>query len=464
MASLRASAIWWSRSLHTGPFKPFRSKFLNPTGAAFNSVAMNSAQQLDTERFSRLLDVTAVKVPNQRCQKMVKSLAPHLLRKPKVKPIVNSGDEEHKLVYIGCDIENLHSLSVNGVQLDQYLSDENLDYTKHQIRIGYEQMNVGEVLAALLPPEITELPSAFETIGHIAHLNLREDLLPWRHIIGKVLLDKNPKLKTVVNKTGAIENEWRVLPMEVIAGDDTTVTQLRQGGALFTLDFATVYWNSRLESEHVRLVDTYFKAGETVLDAMAGIGPFAIPAALKGCSVIANDLNPESFRWLKENVVLNKVDAKVQCYNLDGREIIRLAAGGSLPPVPAEPLAKTTNDSPSSSSNEPTQGPAIFHHVIMNLPATAITFLDACSGSFCRRLWAGKSLPLIHVYGFLAKDESTEALQKRAETALGGLIESPVYHLVRDVSPNKAMYCMTFRLPENIAFKSHKRQKVESSS
>lgn len=45
-----------------------------------------------------------------------------------------------------------------------------------------------------------------------------------------------------------------------------------------------VYWNSRLETEHKRLVDS-FKAGEVVLDVMAGIGPFAIPAAQRGCTV-----------------------------------------------------------------------------------------------------------------------------------------------------------------------------------
>jgi tRNA G37 N-methylase Trm5 len=45
-----------------------------------------------------------------------------------------------------------------------------------------------------------------------------------------------------------------------------------------------VYWNSRLEQEHKRLVDT-FRPGQVVVDMMAGIGPFAVPAAQKGCSV-----------------------------------------------------------------------------------------------------------------------------------------------------------------------------------
>ena len=36
------------------------------------------------------------------------------------------------------------------------------------------------------------------------------------------------------------------------------------------------------------------------------MGPFAVPAAKKGCFVWANDLNPQSYRYLLGNVQLNK--------------------------------------------------------------------------------------------------------------------------------------------------------------
>lgn len=50
-----------------------------------------------------------------------------------------------------------------------------------------------------------------------------------------------------------------------------------------------VYWNSRLEHEHQRLVET-FKPDDTVVDLMAGIGPFAIPAARRRCKVGSHGL------------------------------------------------------------------------------------------------------------------------------------------------------------------------------
>ena len=42
-------------------------------------------------------------------------------------------------------------------------------------------------------------------------------------------------------------------------------------------------------------------------DMFGGIGPFAIPAAKKGCTVYSNDLNPSSFYYLTQNIQLNKV-------------------------------------------------------------------------------------------------------------------------------------------------------------
>lgn len=75
----------------------------------------------------------------------------------------------------------------------------------------------------------------------------------------------------------------------------------------FTFDFTKVYWNSRLHTEHGRIIDT-FKYEDVVADVFAGVGPFAVPAGRKGCGVFANDLNPESFKYLKLNITKNKVN------------------------------------------------------------------------------------------------------------------------------------------------------------
>ena len=52
-----------------------------------------------------------------------------------------------------------------------------------------------------------------------------------------MLLDKNPRLKTVVNKVGSIESEFRVPTWELLAGDTSLETEVRQHG-IVTADVA----------------------------------------------------------------------------------------------------------------------------------------------------------------------------------------------------------------------------------
>lgn len=125
----------------------------------------------------------------------------------------------------------------------------------------------------------------------------------------------------MVNKVGSITNEFRVPKFEVLKGENDMETEVKQYGATFKLDYSLVYWNSRLEHEHIRLV-SLFQPGEIICDMFAGIGPFAIPAAQKGCIVYANDLNPDSVRYLKVNAEINKVSDRVHVYNLDARKFI----------------------------------------------------------------------------------------------------------------------------------------------
>lgn len=82
--------------------------------------------------------------------------------------------------------------------------------------------------------------------------------------------------------------------------------EVSEENCTYKFEYSKVYWNSRLHTEHKRLVDS-FQSGEVVCDVMAGVGPFALPAAKKGVFVWANDLNPVSYKYLEEGILRNKV-------------------------------------------------------------------------------------------------------------------------------------------------------------
>jgi tRNA (guanine37-N1)-methyltransferase len=149
-----------------------------------------------------------------------------------------------------------------------------------------------------------------------------------------------------------------------------------------------------------------------------------------------------------------------------------------LPPLPATPTVANT---------EPAQPltPRLPEHYIMNLPDSALTFLSSFPSSFTPLL-SNESfntaypsredvpMPLIHCYCFtremeyetaekdvlqvsLSRTNKIALMIQRASESLGHQLTSNVagfnLHLVRSVAPHKEMYCLTFRLPTEVAFK-----------
>lgn len=102
----------------------------------------------------------------------------------------------------------------------------------------------------------------------------------------------------------------------------------------------------------------------------------------------------------------------------------------------------------------------------MNLPATAITFLPSFIGLYASSedralLPPDFKLPLIHVYCFSTKSDDNVAegikICEEISAQLGYEItpttpETTIFD-VRDVAPKKRMFCATFRLPEEVAFR-----------
>lgn len=58
---------------------------------------------------------------------------------------------------------------------------------------------------------------------------------------GQVILDKNsPKIRSVVNKLNAIQNKFRTMELEVLAGDTSLLTTAIEHGMLYEIDLSLV--------------------------------------------------------------------------------------------------------------------------------------------------------------------------------------------------------------------------------
>ncbi|XAR56604.1 tRNA (guanine(37)-N(1))-methyltransferase [Bertholletia excelsa] len=284
---------------------------------------------------------------------------------------------------------------------------------------------MNEILEALLPKDVI-IPSAYEVVGHIAHLNLRDEHLPYKKVIAKVVLDKNkPKIQTIVNKVDAINGEYRTMQLEVLAGNHSLVTTVVENGLRFHVDLSTVYWNSRLATERQRLLN-YFTCDDVVCDVFAGVGPISISAARKVKYVYANDLNPYAVEYLERNSVLNKLERKIEVYNMDGRRFIETV-------FMSQRVRSITQ-------------------VVMNLPNDAAEYLDVFRGIFREKPKdGGITLPRIHVYGFSKAQDPEFDFHERIRIALSEVAFEVEMHRIRLVAPGKWMLCASFILPESVA-------------
>lgn len=134
---------------------------------------------------------------------------------------------------------------------------------------------------------------------------------------------KMPGVDTVV-KMGYIKGQKRQPEIEILAGSNTETIH-KENHCLFKLDVARVMWSKGNVNERMRIA-RLVKPGEHVVDMFAGIGYFSIPIAVHSPveKVFSIEINPEAFHYLNENVILNKVENKVEPILGDCREIAPL--------------------------------------------------------------------------------------------------------------------------------------------
>ncbi|KAM4665410.1 tRNA (guanine(37)-N(1))-methyltransferase isoform 3-T4 [Amazona ochrocephala] len=392
--------------------------------------------QLNREAFKRTVVVPVLKVKTEIVNTLLKSLKHVVLQRPGLKRVIEDPEDENSRFLI-LDPHKIPEFSL-GESEQEVLNQLNVhpEVCKYNLELTYENFKSEEILRAVLP-EGQEVTSGFSRVGHIAHLNLRDHQLPYRHLIGQVIIDKNPGITCVVNKTNIIDSTYRNFQMEVLAGESNLVTKVKENNIAYELDFSKVYWNPRLSTEHSRIVEL-LKPGDVLFDVFAGIGPFAIPAAKKKCHVFANDLNPESYNWLLHNCKLNKVDGKIKAFNMDGRDFL-------LGPV-REELSKKLPLQKEEQKNS--------LHIVMNLPALAIEFLDAFRHLLVREPCGTAGLPTVHCYGFSKHENPAKDIQERAEASLGTSLDGRCStYLVRNVAPNKEMLCISFQIPVDVLYK-----------
>jgi tRNA (guanine37-N1)-methyltransferase len=236
-----------------------------------------------------------------------------------------------------------------------------------------------DLLTKKLPFDlIARVPRAIDFIGDIAIINIPNELIKYKKVIGEAILKTHKQIRTVLTKSGSVKGIYRLREFEFIAGDKKTTTIHTEFGCRFYLDVTKTYFSPRLSTEHNRIASN-INDNEIVVDLFAGIGPFAIPIAKKhkNVKVYAIDLNSDAVAFLKRNIVMNRVEKQVIPILGDARKIVK------------EKLSQNAD------------------RIIMNLPETAFDYVDVA----CKTV--KKKGGIIHFYSFIKNSDQIKTTENR---------------------------------------------------
>ncbi len=164
-------------------------------------------------------------------------------------------------------------------------------------------------------------PKSVDIIGDIALLNYIPDP-KFAKIVGEKIMS-NFGVRAIFLKTSEMKDPYRIAKWKRIVGHGDTFTVHTENGCYYALDISKVFFNPRLGSERLRVINQVSK-NEVVIDMFAGVGPFAIPIAKKGAKTHAIDINPYAINYAQINIKINDIPREnLFLYNRDAKEICK---------------------------------------------------------------------------------------------------------------------------------------------
>jgi len=161
----------------------------------------------------------------------------------------------------------------------------------------------------LTKKELILVPSAFDTIGDIIILEIKQGLVKKEKIVAEALLKLNKNIRTIVKKVGIHGGVFRTQKLRVLAGERKKETIYIENGVKIRLDVEKVYFSPRLSNERKRIMKLV-KSNESILVMFSGCGPYPLVLAknTKAKEIYGVEINPVAHKYALENIKLNKIN------------------------------------------------------------------------------------------------------------------------------------------------------------
>ncbi|MFX1274268.1 MAG: class I SAM-dependent methyltransferase family protein [Promethearchaeota archaeon] len=179
--------------------------------------------------------------------------------------------------------------------------------------------------------ELSLLPSGFQTIGNKLIIKLNPKILDKKELIGKALLELLPYIKSIYINHGKIKGKFRQPEkIEFLVGENNPIVEHKEHDVTYRFDITQIMFSKGNINERKHLA-TLVQPKEIIVDMFAGIGYFSLPIAKHSDveKVYSIELNPISFKYLSENIMINHLEDKIVPIHGDCKEeVIKLSTSG----------------------------------------------------------------------------------------------------------------------------------------
>ncbi|TFG06662.1 MAG: class I SAM-dependent methyltransferase family protein [Promethearchaeota archaeon] len=197
--------------------------------------------------------------------------------------------------------------------------------------MGFKDQLKNKLKEHLPEDELSKLPGGFQSIGKVMILKLDPSLLKHKEIIGNACLALYPRVRSVYLNSGKIKGKFRKPEsIKLIVGENNPLVIHTEHGVKYKFDMTKIMFSKGNLNERKYLA-TLVKDGEIIVDMFAGIGYFSLPIAKHSRvkKIYSIELNPISYKYLVENIKINKFDDLIVPISGDCKaEVIKLSKNG----------------------------------------------------------------------------------------------------------------------------------------